>query len=113
MPSNWIRREKRLALYLRDGMACVYCGATVEDDATLTLDHVLARNLGGGNEASNLVTCCLSCNSAKRDLTLRDWMTTLRDLGVDTRELPKTIRRHTRRSVTKHIQAAHELMARR
>lgn len=29
---NWIRKDKRLAIYMRDGMACVYCG--------LTLDHL-------------------------------------------------------------------------
>src|SRR5438128_11454104 len=30
---NWIRPEKRLALYLRDGLACCYCGEAVEDGA--------------------------------------------------------------------------------
>lgn len=23
---NWIRQDKRLAIYLRDGLACVWCG---------------------------------------------------------------------------------------
>jgi 5-methylcytosine-specific restriction endonuclease McrA len=92
-------------------MACVYCGDTVEDGATLTLDHVLARNLGGGNEATNLVTCCLSCNSSKQDLVMRDWTMVLRDRGVDTTELPKRIRRHTRRVLD--MKAAKALMARR
>ncbi|KKK72946.1 hypothetical protein LCGC14_2898780, partial [marine sediment metagenome] len=32
---NWIRPEKRLAIYLRDGLACCYCGATVEDGTKL------------------------------------------------------------------------------
>lgn len=28
--SKWIRPEKRLAIYHRDGFACIYCGATAE-----------------------------------------------------------------------------------
>ena len=64
---NWIRKPKRLAIYLRDGMACVYCGAGIEDGATLTLDHVRTRSNGGGNEAGNLVTCCRKCNTARGD----------------------------------------------
>ena len=30
--SKWIRPEKRMAIYLRDGLACVYCGEGVEHD---------------------------------------------------------------------------------
>ncbi len=62
---NWIRQEKRLAIYLRDGLACCYCSAAVEDDATLTLDHLRAYANGGSNDATNLITCCHRCNSAR------------------------------------------------
>ena len=34
------RPEKRLAIYLRDDMACIYCGIGIEEAGTLTLDHV-------------------------------------------------------------------------
>ncbi len=64
---NWIRQAKRLAIYMRDGLACVYCGATVEDGAPLTLDHLTPHVAGGGNEASNLVTACQRCNSSRGD----------------------------------------------
>jgi 5-methylcytosine-specific restriction endonuclease McrA len=37
---NWIRQEKRLAIYLRDGLACGYCGDSVENGAKLSLDHL-------------------------------------------------------------------------
>jgi len=40
---NWIRREKRVAIYLRDGCACAYCGATLEDGTQLTLDYLRPR----------------------------------------------------------------------
>lgn len=62
---NWIRKEKRLAIYLRDGMACCYCGASVEEGTQLTLDHLRCHVNGGGNDTTNLVTACFRCNSAK------------------------------------------------
>ena len=70
---NWIRHEKRLAIYLRDGLACVYCGAVVEDGATLSLDHVVPHSHGGGNEAGNLVTCCSRCNSSRGNRPVEDF----------------------------------------
>lgn len=62
---NWIRKEKRLAIYVRDGLACCYCGASVEDGVQLTLDHLRAFDSSGSNNATNLVTCCHRCNSAR------------------------------------------------
>ncbi len=64
---NWVRKEKRLALYLRDGFACAWCGAGVEDGVVLTLDHLHPYAHGGSNEAANLVTACSKCNSARGD----------------------------------------------
>ena len=67
---NWIRPVKRLAIYLRDGMACAYCGDGVESGAKLTLDHILPHSTGGCNSEKNLVTACHKCNSSRgnRDL---------------------------------------------
>lgn len=67
---NWIRPVKRLAIYLRDGLACAYCGDGVENGAKLTLDHLTPYSQGGCNCEANLVTCCNKCNSSRgnRDL---------------------------------------------
>ena len=46
-----------MAIYMRDGLACAYCGAAVEDGAQLSLDHITPDSLGGDNQADNLVTC--------------------------------------------------------
>lgn len=62
---NWLRPEKRLAIYLRDGLACVYCGDSVENEVKLTLDHLKPYSSGGSNNETNLVTCCLRCNSSR------------------------------------------------
>lgn len=66
--SKWIRKDKRLAIYLRDGMACAYCGNTMEDGAILSLDHLVCRSHGGSNHESNLITCCKKCNSSRGNL---------------------------------------------
>lgn len=63
--ANWIRQEKRLAIYLRDGLACAWCGFSVEEGAQLSLDHLTCRSDGGGNRENNLVTSCRKCNSSR------------------------------------------------
>jgi len=64
---NWIRPEKRLAIHLRDDLACVYCGRGIEHGAKLTLDHVVPVSRGGKNSEYNLVTACHVCNSRRGD----------------------------------------------
>lgn len=51
----------RARIYLRDGGACVTCGA--DDD--LTIDHIIPRSKGGTHDDDNLQTLCRSCNSRK------------------------------------------------
>lgn len=70
---NWIRPERRLAIYLRDGLACAYCGQCIEDEVKLTLDHVKPWIDGGSNANENLVTACLTCNSRRSDRRLEDF----------------------------------------
>jgi hypothetical protein len=86
--SKWIRPEKRIAIYLRDGYCCAYCGS----EARLSLDHLTPRELGGSHDATNLITACVACNSARRDLPMRAWLQVLRDRGIDTGKMSKRIR---------------------
>jgi len=58
-------RASRLRVYKRDGYECVYCGSKKE----LTVDHVIPKSKGGGNEWTNLVTSCFKCNLKKGDKT--------------------------------------------
>jgi hypothetical protein len=71
--SKWITRERRLALYIRDGMGCAYCGLGIEDGAMLTLDHLTPHCQGGKNTSDNLITACRTCNSARGDRTLEEF----------------------------------------
>jgi hypothetical protein len=63
----WIRPAKRLAIYLRDGFTCAYCGRDLHNvaPADITLDHLTPKSEGGSNKEENLVTACRSCNSAR------------------------------------------------
>lgn len=67
--SKWIRVERRLAIYLRDGFTCCYCGKDLrqEPPAAVTLDHLRPRSAGGTNESTNIITACHSCNSTRQD----------------------------------------------
>ena len=87
-------------------MSCRRCSKNCPPDlvdhigsAGVTLDHVTPRELGGSNHESNLVTCCLSCNSAKQDLPLRKFLRVLADRGVDTTKIARRIRTVTRRTL--------------
>lgn len=75
--SKWIRPDKRLSIYLRDGFCCCYCGKSLKGSAPaeVTLDHLLPRSTGGSNEATNLVTACRSCNSQRQDKPWIDYAT--------------------------------------
>lgn len=74
--SNWIRKAKRIAIYLRDGWCCVWCGhkGGTHRYPGLSLDHLIPRGARGGtNHQRNLVTACLYCNRQKAGLTLKAW----------------------------------------
>ena len=100
---NWIRREKRLAIYLRDGLACIYCRDGVEDEAKLTLDHLRPYAKGGSNEASNLVACCHRCNSRRQDRPVAQFT---RAVATYNDEDPATIIRRVRNSQRRQINVA-------
>ena len=53
-------KNQRALVLKRDDRICYYCG----NEAT-TVDHLISRKQGGTHELSNLVACCISCNSRK------------------------------------------------
>ncbi len=111
---NWIRPEKRLALYLRDGLACAYCGDSLEDGAQLTLDHLKPVSQGGRHDATNLVTACTHCNSRRKARTVRGFCRAVAvylGTGIEAREIERHVRRCAAR--TFDTQAAKALIAQR
>lgn len=65
--SKWISRKRRAQIYTRDKHRCLWCQKYPE---RLSLDHVVARALGGTNHTHNLVTSCLPCNTDRGDRSL-------------------------------------------
>lgn len=99
---NWLRPVKRLAIYLRDGLACVYCGHSLETGAKLTLDHLKPYSKGGGNEATNLVTCCNRCNSARGNRSVALFTKAVAGYlngGVKPADILKHVRNSSRRTI--------------
>ena len=109
--SNWIRTDKRLAIYLRDGSCCAYCGRDASMGAVMTLDHVIACERGGTNNETNLITACRSCNSSKQDLTTRAWNRILRARGFDAAKIGRFIRSRTARDLKSYRRRAKLVLA--
>lgn len=107
---NWITRHKRLAIYLRDGLGCIYCGLGVDDEVKLTLDHITPRKRKGTNAASNLVTSCHGCNSKRQAMPFDQFLAKHCGAGFSS---PDTIRKIARRSLKPHISKAKLILAER
>lgn len=111
---NWIRPAKRLAIYMRDGMACVWCGAGVEQDVRLTLDHLKPYSKGGSHDAKNLVTCCHRCNSSRGNRSVKAFAVAVA-IYLNHGLQPSVVLAHiaTTSKRTLDLNAAKEMIARR
>lgn len=113
---NWIRQDKRLAIYLRDGLACAWCGHSVECGASLSLDHVVPHSNGGSNHETNLVTACERCNKSRGNRSAAAFSRAVAGYvnhGVDANEILSHVRKCTRRDLAKAKAEAKKLIARR
>ena len=68
---NWLYRKaarySRGGVLIRDRHRCCYCRGVAT-----TIDHLIPASRGGESSWLNLVACCVSCNSRKRDRTPRE-----------------------------------------
>jgi len=114
---KWCRPAKRLAIYLRDGLCCMYCGRSIEDGANLSLDHVAPHSKGGSNSERNLVTCCRHCNSVRQDRDAAEFAADVAQYlglaGVTGDSIMAAIRSNTRRSLRPYRAEAREMIDRR
>ncbi len=63
----------RQAIHARERGRCFYCLRRLTS-CILTLDHVVPRVDLGRNSYRNLVSCCLECNSQKRERPAADFL---------------------------------------
>lgn len=113
---NWIRQTTRLAIYLRDGLACAYCGDGLESGARLTLDHVHPFVRGGRHQPMNLVTACERCNVNKNDRELADWICAVTEYvnhGLQPTQIAEHIERTTSKPLAQFRVQAREMIATR
>lgn len=61
-----VLRVSRKSVFARDNYTCQYCGRR---NGPLTIDHVIPRERGGGEDWNNLVCCCTKCNNKKGNRT--------------------------------------------
>jgi hypothetical protein len=110
---NWISQHKRLAIYLRDGLACGYCGKGIEEGTKLTLDHLTPYSKGGAiTDETNLLTCCNICNSARGNRPRAHFVAALAaQNGFDAERILMNISNARRRVLD--IPAAKAIIARR
>lgn len=68
-------KNLRLAILIRDGFKCVYCGKDMRDSPpdTVTVDHVVPIAQGGMTATNNLVAACMACNGDKDSTELERW----------------------------------------
>ena len=59
---------------VRASTACSYCHRMYEIGETPTLDHLIPLNKGGTSHHWNLVSACGSCNSAKKDRDVAEFL---------------------------------------
>jgi hypothetical protein len=134
LASKWLRREKRLAIYLRDNCECVFCGRKCQivasvaggnHDTLATIDHLEprarfarkalreGRSLNDGlllaNRDANLATVCKRCNSLKKDVSKAAWTRLAATIGVEVNW--RRIGRATKRSLKPYLAASKALLA--
>lgn len=82
----------RQSIHDREGGKCFYCLRRIPVRMKC-LDHVVPRVQFGRNSYRNLVSCCMECNSAKKERSAADYLRSLyRDGRLTAIELNKQLR---------------------
>src|SRR5574343_11385 len=79
-------------LLMLQGGRCFYCGNKLALDEA-TIDHVLAKALGGDNSEGNTVACCHSINQAFGNATPKEKLAALINAGGRIECPPKPVKK--------------------
>lgn len=58
-------------VFKRDGYSCRYCG---NNNAPLTVDHLVCWESGGPSTEANMVASCKKCNKTRSNLSYEEWL---------------------------------------
>jgi hypothetical protein len=85
-------RPLRQSIHARERGLCFYCLRRIPVRMKC-LDHVIPRVQLGRNSYRNLVSCCMECNSGKKEHSAADYLRSLyRDGRLTASELAKRLR---------------------
>ena len=59
------------AIHRKTNGHCAYCGILL--DSEICIDHIIPRSRNGKDTVENLLLCCRSCNSRKKNRTLEEY----------------------------------------
>lgn len=73
-----ISRAVKIELHRETDGHCWYCGSelvvyTRSSTNRFSVDHIIPQRKGGTDHINNLLACCLSCNTEKKDRTLEEY----------------------------------------
>lgn len=74
-----MKKEFRVSVHKKFNGRCAYCG-NILAYKDMQLDHILAKNKGGGNDFSNLNPSCRSCNFYKGTFAVEEFRSNLNSL---------------------------------
>jgi hypothetical protein len=60
------KKSRKQQLDKKDGSCCWWCGKDLAPSEQ-TLEHMIPRSMGGGNNLENLRIACRQCNSSRRN----------------------------------------------
>ena len=90
-----IKKQQFMRRYLDQKGECALCGDPLKLDTKQThIDHIIPKAQGGLNEIDNLQLVCATCNYAKRDMSLKDFVllcTKVQQVFYKTDVLPKDV----------------------
>ena len=65
-------KVKFAKVYAKTNGKCAYCGVELKENE-ISIDHIQPKSKGGTNTEDNLFLCCKSCNSRKKNRTLKEF----------------------------------------
>ena len=90
-----LKRERHKARELRESQwwkrrvakgKCHYCGGATAPKA-LTMDHIVPISRGGKSTRGNVVPCCKTCNTKKKQLMPMEWEEYLNEVRLKSSDL--------------------------